>query len=110
MANDISNQQLLDALTDQLGVITDNMVTKQDLEERLDERFERFEIEFGKKLDKKLDEKLEKKFTEKLKDVATKSDIARLERRIASNHTVNIKHHLETRASIGNLNAELSGL
>lgn len=30
-ANDLTNQELLAALTEQLGVITDNMVTKDDL-------------------------------------------------------------------------------
>lgn len=32
---DISNKQLLRAMTDQLGVITDNMATKKDLDDRL---------------------------------------------------------------------------
>lgn len=64
--NDITNQQLLDALTQQLGVITDNM--------------------------------------------ATKDDIARLERRIKSTHTVNIQHHLATKGAIGDLHQELTKL
>lgn len=46
MADDITNRQLLSALTEQLGVISDNMVTGRDLgklEERLERKFERLE-------------------------------------------------------------------
>jgi len=80
---DISHEQLLDAMTEQLGVITDNMVTKQDLKEEL-------------------------------KVFATKDDLnrmtVRLERKIGSNQTANIHHHLETRKAIGGLTRQVGNL
>lgn len=78
MKDDITNRQLLDALTDQLGVITDNMVTKHDLKEDL------------RAAKDELKSELERATT-------------RLERRISANYTANVEHHLATRAEIGAL-------
>ena len=51
-AKDITNQQLLDALTEQLGVITDNMVTKDELKrelDRLEKKIDRLELKMDSK-------------------------------------------------------------
>ncbi len=90
--DDITNRQLLDAMTQQLGVITDNMVTKKDLQNEL------------------------KRFATKddLKRFATKDDLksaeARLQRSIRSSHSINVGHHLETRSMIGDLYRETKSL
>lgn len=93
---DITNQQLLDALTDQLGAITENMATKNDVQEIVHDHTRGFATK------------------DDLKPFATKTDldsaITRLERKISSNQTVNIKHHLETRQAIGDLNHKFDTL
>lgn len=63
---DVSSKSLLEAMTEQLGVITDNMVTKQDLKEELKH--------FVTKDD--LKEELKRFATkDELKDFATKKDV-----------------------------------
>ena len=69
-ASDITNQQVLDGITDILQTMTEVMATKDDLNALAD----------------------------------------RLERKIAGVHTVNVKHHLETRAEIGYMNRKFDGL
>jgi hypothetical protein len=115
---DISNQELLDALVRQLDAITDSMVTKKDLDERLDERLQAFATR--EYLDERLeafatkeylDERLKACATkEDLKDLATKADIIRLERKIEGNQRANIQHHLAVREGIGDLNSQLTHL
>lgn len=93
---DTSNKNLLEVMTQQLGVITDNMVTKKDLKEELKA--------FVTKDDLK----------EELKHFATKDDLqrveTRLERKIESSKKANVAHHLRTRADIGRLNRQFSNL
>jgi hypothetical protein len=106
---DITNQQLLDALTDQLGIITENMVTRDDVQKIVREETKGFATKDDLKAFVTKDD---------LKDIerrmATKDDlnsaVTRLERKISSNHTVNIKHHLETRKAIGDLNRKFDHL
>jgi hypothetical protein len=74
-----ANQELLVGVAQTVETIVDNMVTKKDLDERL-------------------------------KDFATKDDLKltaiRLERKIDANSAANVKHHLETRKMIGDLNKQ----
>lgn len=58
---DITNQQLLEALTEQLSVITDTMATKEELyvveqhiaqlEARIDTKLDNLEIRLGRRID-----------------------------------------------------------
>jgi hypothetical protein len=88
MTGDITNRQLLDELTDQLGVISDNMVVKKDVEEIVEEIV-----------------------GNATKGLATKDElnsaVLRLESKLDSHQKATVSHHLETRAEIGNLNKEL---
>jgi len=121
VANDITNQQLLEALTDQLGVITDQMVTKTDLKREL----KRFSTKKDlKRLEAKLaatQSDLEAKLADTKADLGAKNGLQqleqslgkatiRLERSIKSSHTVNIRHHLETRDMLGNPNHKFDNL
>lgn len=84
---DTGNKRLLAALTQQLGKITDNMATKDDVREIV---------------------------RSELNSYATKNDLeratVRLERQITSSRATNVKHHLETRKALGDLNKELSDM
>lgn len=88
MANDITNQQLLDALTRQLETISDNMVVRKDVEEIVEDKI-------GKAVN----------------SLATKDElnsaVLRLERKLNSQQKTNISHHLGTCAEVGKLNKEL---
>lgn len=95
------NKQLLKALNQQLGTITDNMATKDDLRQTLKNHPTHTDLK------------------QAFKDCATKEDIksldskidqvaGRLERKILSVRAVNVRHHLETRKEIGKLNRELT--
>ncbi len=59
--DDITNKQLLDALTQQLAVIADNMMTRRDIEEivaestrRLDAKIDALELRLGRRIDQAL--------------------------------------------------------
>jgi hypothetical protein len=80
---DITNQQLLEALTAQLGVITDQMVTKDDLKRELENFVTKDDL---------------------------KREIGRLDRKLDSHKAINIKHHLETRKMIADLDSRFTNL
>ncbi|HVW23680.1 MAG TPA: hypothetical protein VHB51_04340 [Candidatus Saccharimonadales bacterium] len=73
--NDLTNKQLLGAMTEQLNIITDNMVTKD---------------EFKTELAQLRSE--------------TKAEFARLEHKIDEGQAINVRHHLATREMIGEIN------
>lgn len=135
MAADITNQQLLDAMTAQLGVITDNMVTKDDLKEELKSFATKEDLKsFVTKDDLKselqnfatkddLKQELQNFPTkddlkQELEGFATKSNLTdtvntaviRLQRTIAEGRAINVHHHLETRKAIGDLTREHTAL
>jgi len=116
---DITNRQLLRQLTDttdtitdtvkdavtdaitgavaginhQLGIITDQMVTKDDLKKELER--------FATKDDlQRLAAKNDSEHS------AINDNFARLERKIDSSRVANVKHHLETRKMIGDLSRQ----
>lgn len=120
---DITNQQLLESLTSQFGIIAnglDTLATKDDVTELAtkDDLKSYATKDDLKDLATKEDLKnyaTKKDLKDELKIFVTKDDlkqtetnleakIDRLDRKISSNHTVNIKHHQETRAMIGDLN------
>lgn len=120
---DITNQQLLDSLTSQFGVIEnglDTLATKDDVTQLAtkDDLKSYATKDDLKNLATKEDLKnyaTKKDLKDELKNFVTKDDlkqtetnleakIDRLDRKISSNQTVSIKHHLETRAMIGDLN------
>lgn len=84
---DITKQQILESTHAMFAKITENMATKEDIKDLR-------------------------------KEMATKSDLLqtadRLERnlsaKIKSSHTVNVRHHLESRAMLGDLNRKFDGL
>ena len=105
---DITNQQLLDSMTEQVGVIIKNelkaFATKDDLKTALKD--------YPTKQD------LKNELKNELKAYATKDDLndglkalqLRLERRIADSQRINVQHHLATRKEIGGLNKDYSNL
>ena len=112
---DLTNQQLMDNLTDLISVITDNMVTKEDAKQ------------FVTKDDAKqfLTKEDAKRFATKddLKDFATKQDLerfaskldltnmeSRLTRKLDSHKRTDIHHHLVVRQEIGQLNQKIDNL
>jgi hypothetical protein len=109
--SDITNQQLLEAMTESIQNIADNMVTKKDLDERLKAFATREELDerlksFATKDDLKLAEtSLQAKITGVETSLQAKITLAetRLERKLASASAANVKHHLETRKMIGDL-------
>lgn len=126
---DISNQQLLTAMTDQLSVITATMATKDDLKDLRQETKDdlkalrmatKSDIE-GLRMATKVDLDALRS-TMATKDdlvlleatVASKMDLKQvqvsLQAKIRSGQAANIKHHLETRKAIGDLNRALSSL
>ena len=103
-----NKQELLVAMTEQLGVITDNMVTKEDLIEQIAQCATKEDL---------------KRFATKddLGQFATKDDLSestnrldgrldRIERRIIEGRKVNVQHHLTTRKMIGDLTKEHAAL
>jgi len=106
---DITNQQLLDALTDQLGIITDQMVTKDDLNKELERFANKEDLErFATKDDlQRLAAKNDLEHSainQNINNVLTR--LTRLERKVDSGRTANVKHHLETRKMIGDLSRQ----
>lgn len=75
----------------------EDAITKEQLIEVLDDKFEELEV----KMDVKLGD-VENKLGTKIDNLET-----RLSRRIATNHTINIKHHLATRQELGAVNRSL---
>ena len=112
-ADDLTNNQLLDAITamfsrqvdavaDMFAHQAEHMATKDDLKG------------FATKDDLKgfatKDDLKGFATKDDLKGFATKDDIVWLERKIDGNQTVNIKHHLQTRQLIGDLNRKYDHL
>jgi len=104
---DLTNQQLLEAISDMFQGITDIMVTKDDLKQALDNYPSKDDLkqalnDYPTKDDLKV----------ALGDHPTKNDLKRelghLERRVGHVHTTNVHHHLETRAMLGELNRKLA--
>ena len=96
---DPTTQQILskiDTMSGQLSVITEHMVTKDDLEERLKPFATKDELKKA------------------LENVATRDDLhhatARLECKLDSHQRANIGHHLVVRESLGNLHRQVGGL
>ncbi|HVX24018.1 MAG TPA: hypothetical protein VG992_01605 [Candidatus Saccharimonadales bacterium] len=85
---DLTNQQLLSTLVEQLGVITGTFATKEDLQAFVT-----------------------KKDLQRLESVmATKSDLQQMEKRLIrqlnSHKAASTRHHLETRQMIGELHQQ----
>lgn len=106
---DITNQQVLDGITELISGVVDNMVTKDDLKEEL----KRFPTK------DELKQELERfptkdELKQELKRFATKNDLgemeARLSRKLDSHKRVNVQHHLATRDEIGHLHHEFDNL
>lgn len=120
--DDITNQELLSALTQQLGIITDNMMVRKDVEEIVDGAIQKAVAPLATKEElkklatkeelKKLATKddldaMEQRFEEKF---ATKEDVGRLEQKMRNGQRANVQHHLVTRQAIGDINRELISL